>query len=184
MKRKHQSRRVIAYIVFVVFILLGGYVLNAMEIVDDPFDQIAFLSNWINGGEQQFAQAFEAQAVSTDFSLPSSGAADTGIDLSGSGETGNQFQLPAADELSTSSSDVVISFQRGDSDDFSADLHAEQNQIVWSAFGDVLYDFWFICAITAVFIVVQQLFKFSVKNIKRYWSSITTIRGEQSNVYS
>jgi len=39
--------------------------------------------------------------------------------------------------------------------------------ITWSAGGEVLYDLWFICAVTAVFIVVSYLLKWIARQLAR-----------------
>lgn len=164
MKRKRKIRGFIAFLIFVAVIGISGYALNQAGYVDNPFDQIAFLSNWASGGEGRFEHQF---AVTTDssaeMSLPDADAPDTGITLTESTTTNSRFQLPPVNELNHSDADtdggVVPDFAGGPG-------QGDSEGIAWSDFGDVLYDLWFIAATTAVFIVVQQVFRFSLKQIK------------------
>lgn len=200
MKRKRsKSRSLLAYAMFVAFILVGGYALSRAGYTDNPFDEVAFLSSWTSGGEQQFTQDFTAPAGAASLALPSSSAsANQGIDLTSLSQSSTKFQLPAAvgddedsdegssavqlpsastsaasssftlpsaDQLGSASVDATgTNLQSGG---FDATLSFDQSSVDWSDIGDVLYDLWFICATTAVFIVVQQIFKFSVKRIKQ-----------------
>jgi hypothetical protein len=167
MKRKRKSVGVIAFIIFVVLIFVSGYALRAAGYDDNPFDQISFLSNWANGGEGRFARDFAAtNDGSADFSLPSSSTDSSEVSLTDLSNSDNQFSLSSTSDLSNSDTNTTAS-------DFGNDTFAppdrggeDQNNINWSDFGSVLYDFWFICAVTAVFIVVQRTFKFSIKQVK------------------
>jgi hypothetical protein len=200
MKRKRsKSRSLLAYAVFVVVILAGGYGLSHAGYTDNPFDEVAFLSHWTSGGEQQFSQDFVAPAGATALALPSSSAsASNGIDLTSLSQSGSTFQLPAArggdgdsdedssavqlpsasagaassafslpsaDQLGSATASASGASVQGSG--FDATLSFDQNTVDWSDIGDVLYDLWFICATTAVFIVVQQVFKFTVKQIRK-----------------
>jgi len=150
--------------VFVALILGSGYVLNAAGDTDNPFDQIAFLSSWANGGESRFVQDFAVNSDSSGVTLPASGTGDTGIDLTGLSTSASQFQLPSVSQLtSTDSNTATIP----GADTLAPPDQGDQNSIAWSDVGDVFYDLWFICATTAVFIVIQQVFKFTVKQFKR-----------------
>jgi hypothetical protein len=157
MRRRRKSVGLIAFCIFVACIVAGGFALKTAGYVDNPFDQIAFLSNWENGGEGRFERDFAVNAGSA--ALPASDASS--VNPTGRSAASSKFQLPPPDELSGSDTasnpgaNVPVGPGRGD-----------QNSIAWSDLGDVLYDLWFICATTAVFIVVQQVFRFSLKQFK------------------
>lgn len=159
MKRKRKSTGYIAFAVFVVFIIASGFALKAADYIDSPFDDIAFTSQWANGGDQRFAEALGQPAESLTLETPAA-SSTTGVDLTSlsSSEANTEFQLPPPDAAGTdSSADSAPAFS-GDSD--------RENQIAWSDIGGVLYDLWFIGAVTACFIAVQYVFKFSIKQIK------------------
>lgn len=167
MKRRRKSLGLGAFLVFVSLVVVGGYALNSAGYIDNPFEQMAFLSNWANGGEQRFEQDFAVNTNSTStFSLPPLPAsADTAaIDLTALSETENQFQLPSLQSLDTST--TANDADTLDDGAFDGANLRDRNAISWADIGDVLYDLWFICATTAVFIVVQFVFKLTLKQIK------------------
>lgn len=167
MKRRRKSLGRGAFLVFVTLVLVGGYVLNSAGYVDNPFEEMAFLSNWANGGEQRFEQAFAVDTNSTTtFSLPpaSTSADTTELDLTALSETESQFQLPSPESLTTGTS--IDDLDNAGSEIVDDVTLRDRSAISWADIGDVLYDLWFICATTAVFIVVQFVFKFSLKQIK------------------
>ncbi len=185
MKRKRKSVGFVAFIVFVAMILVSGYALNAAGYDNNPFDQIAFLSGSLGSdGGGRFGHTFAPDSGNSDFALPASsdtalpalsdpsasssttlpGLSDTsGIDLTGLSTTAS-LQLPPVSDLSSSDSGAL-----GDpgANGFGGPDRGDQNSISWSDIGDVLYNVWFICATTAVFIVVQYVFKFTLKQFKR-----------------
>ena len=188
MKRRRKSTGFIAFAVFVVFIIVGGFALKAADYIDNPFDDIAFASQFANQGEGQFAGALgqngdlppltttgdstftahSANGEDEDFAetseqdddlsplTTSASSTGSGVDLTSLGDTNTQFQLPPPDAVAGASADTGAAF--GGSD--------RENRIVWSDIGGVFYNLWFISAVTACFIVVQYIFKFSVKQIK------------------
>jgi hypothetical protein len=164
MKRKRRIRGFIAFLIFAAVVTVSGYALNQAGYVDNPFDQIAFLSNWTNGGEGLFEHQFAVNADSSaEMTLPSTDANNTGITLTESTTTNGRFQLPPVSELNGSDADAADS---GAPTVIDGPGQSEPEGIAWSDVGDVLYDLWFIAATTAVFIVVQQVFKFSLKQIQ------------------
>lgn len=176
MRRKRKSVGVLAFVVFAVLVVVGGYALDAAGRTDNPFDQIAFLGNWANGGEQRFEREFSAGTEGTSFDLPAlqdAGAQTDDIDLAGLNTTSasSQFQLPPVSDL-TASADATSDRGLRGSDAFDGRGGDTQSSISWSDFGDVLYNLWFVCATTAVFIVVQQVFKFIVRQYKRRSPSV------------
>lgn len=164
MKRKRRSVGIIAFLVFVALILVSGYALNAAGYDDNPFPEIAFLTSSASSGGGRFAQSFTTDTGSSDLSSLPSSTDDSGVDLTGLSTTTSQFQLPPVSDLSTS--DTGAATDPG-ANTFAGPGPDDQNSIWWSDVSDVLYNLWFICAITAVFIVVQYMFKFSLKQFKR-----------------
>lgn len=179
MRRKRKSSSPFAFAVFAALILLSGYALNAAGYVDSPFDEMAFLSSWVNGGDQRFKSDFSGQAEAESISLTASAANASSIDLTGFSADDNTFDLPSLDTDVNASTDTQFTLPALDQLDngqtdgtpgLSSSEFDEQEDIGypadWSDMGSVLYDFWFICATTAVFIVVQWLFKFGKKQFK------------------
>ena len=177
MKRKRKSVGVIAFMIFVVLIFVSGYALRTAGYDDNPFDQISFLSNWANGGEGRFERDFAANSNgNTNFSLPSSSTDNSGVSLTDLSNSDNEFSLSSTSDLSNSDTNTTAN-------DFGNNTFTppdrggdDQNSINWSDFGSVLYDFWFICAVTAVFIVVQRVFKFSIKQVKNRLPTMATAK--------
>ena len=163
MKRKQKSVGLVAFSVFVALILVTGYMLNAAGYDNNPFDQIAFLSGSVGGGEGRSGRDFAGKSGNSDFALPASNPDNTGIDLTGVSTTNSQFQLPSVSELNSPATDNAVTDGTVTFDGLG---RGDENSIAWSDLGDVLYNLWFICAITAVFIVVQKVFKFSLKQFK------------------
>lgn len=161
MKRRNKWINLIAFAVFVLFVGVSGYALSASGYVDNPFDQISFLSRWAGGGEGRFERRLRPETT-TNLSSPDSNTSDSPVNVTDRPEGSGQFQLPPPNQLNRSGSDAPIRF-RGEGDG-----PGDQNGIQWSNIGDVLYNLWFICAATAVFIVVQYLFKLSVRRVKSY----------------
>ena len=155
MKRRRKSTGFIAFAVFVAFIIVGGFALKAADYIDNPFDDIAFASQFANQGEGQFAGALGQNGDLPPLTTSAS-STGSGVDLTSLSDTNTQFQLPPPDAVAGASADTGAAF--GGSD--------RENRIVWSDIGGVFYNLWFISAVTACFIVVQYIFKFSVKQIK------------------
>lgn len=160
MKRRRKSSGFIAFAVFVLVIIVSGFALKAADYIDSPFDDIAFTSQWANGGDQRFAEALGQSAEPLTLETPATNSSTTGVDLTSlsSSEANSQFQLPPPDAAGTGSSADSAPAFRGDSD--------RENRIAWSDIGGVFYDLWFISAVTACFIAVQYVFKFSTRQIK------------------
>ena len=158
MKPRRKSTGLIAFAVFVVFVIVSGFALKAADYIDSPFDDIVFTSHWVYGGEQQLSETFGQSGETLPLATPTS-SADTGVDLTSLSGTSGQFQLPPVSALTDSSATADTSFSVGPD---------RQNGIIWSDVGEVFYDLWFISAVTAVFIIVQYIFKFSIKQIKSY----------------
>lgn len=165
MKRRGRSRRLLTFSIFVFLILVSGYVLGAAGYVDSPFDEIAFLSNWVNGGERQFEGDFGSKMAANDVSISTStsDAFVQGIDLTRSDGASSQFSLPPLDQLDDAQTGSALGESVAQLGAAPEDIGYPAN---WSNFGDVLYDLWFICATIAVFIVVQWLYKFSSKQLR------------------
>jgi hypothetical protein len=158
MKRKRKLSGFIAFALFVVVIVASGFALKAADYIDSPFDDIAFTSQWANGGEQQLADALGQSAEPFTLETPAANSSSTtGVDLTSLSDSDSQFQLPPPDSAADDSLGTDTGFN-GAPD--------QENSIAWSDIGGVFYDLWFIGAVTACFIAVQYIFKFSIKQIK------------------
>jgi len=193
-KRKRRSVGFIAFAVFVAYVLIGGYALNAAGYDDNPFSQISFLTSSMGAGngDGHFQHGdFQGNPGGQAFGQPPAATTDTNVNLTGQSSSASQFQLPPLNDssgsaggtstsqfqlppLSNSSGSDASTASSPDANNFAGPPNGQafngpddQNSISWSDFGDVLYDLWFICAVTAVFIVVQWVFKFSLKQLKR-----------------
>jgi len=181
-KRKSSKPGYIAFAVFVAFVIVSGFALKAADYIDNPFDDIAFTVHWPTGGEQPLADALGQNGVT-------SSSAETDHDLSDNSTSGTkpQFQLPPVNDLAVNStSGTKPQFQLPPVNDLTdSSVKADtgfsgtddgRNDIKWSDLGEVFYDLWFICATTAVFIVVQYLFKLSVKQFKNHLPTATAAK--------
>ena len=158
MRRKNPIRGFAAFIIFVAIVAVSGYALMAAGYIDDPFQNIAYMSSFGNGGEGGFEAPrsnFDDATTSSDADAETSDAISIN-DLMVSEST---FELPALESSDSNAAaeveEVFPEFERG-----------EQGGIDWSSIGDVVYDWWFIAATTVVFIVIQQVFKFSSHQFK------------------
>jgi hypothetical protein len=124
MIRKRKSTNLVGIAVFVVLVIVTGYILAATDNFDNPFDEIAFLQG-AGGMDGQFA----APDADANFTLADGQSAGTSL-------SSDEFQLPP------------------DSGDTG---FREMDSISWSQLGSVFFDLWFLCAVTAVVIVVQQV---------------------------
>jgi hypothetical protein len=165
MKRKRKSVGMVTFMIFVALVLISGYTLNAAGYDNNPFSQITFLTSSVGSGGGRFERNFTPETTGSDLALPALESDDSGIDLTGLSTSDSQLQLPPVDELSTSN--TVAATSSGTDTIALPDRGGDQNSIAWSDIGDVLYNLWFICATTVVFIVVQYLFKFALNQFKR-----------------
>lgn len=164
MTRKRKSPGLFAFVVFTILVLASGLVLKASGSIDSPFDEIAFLSQWANGGERQFEQSFGQTGVPLTLSQTDASTDTAGVNLTSLSTSSSTFQLP---DLSTPT-DVSGATDPGtDGSSALTDIPDRKDGIRLSDLGEVLYNLWFIGATTAVFIVVQKLYRISIKQFKQ-----------------
>lgn len=147
MKGKHPVRGFIAFIMFVVIVAATGYALVTAGYIDDPFQNLAYMSSFGsgNGGFDNAIGPSDAEA-----------AASNDVSINDLMASAPAFELPALDGSDSSTTDAAL----------PQPAHREQGGMDWSSIGDVLYDWWFIAATTVVFIIVQFVFKFSTRQFK------------------
>ncbi|MFN8420025.1 MAG: hypothetical protein U0528_12405 [Anaerolineae bacterium] len=168
-KRSNPLRSFIAITIFILFVSVTGYALAASEHADNPFDQIAYLSNWINDGEQLQLGMPQGSAGTPPRAFKvvgSVGAADTQLAQADESDTDIETDYDDGAVENTTSADTTTTFTG-----FRADGGDDAQPLAWDQIGDVLYDWWFICAVTAGFIVVQSVYKFSSKQLKNRLSA-------------
>lgn len=188
MKSRRKSRGFILFAAFVIVIIISGFALQAADFVDSPFEDIASTSQWLTGGDTEFDGRPAPSGEALNLTLPASDSDDdsevdltslsssgTQVDLASLSSTDTGFELPP---ISTGTDSALTS-----DSDFGGQREG-QNGIAWSDIGSVLYNLWFISVTTAVFIVVQYVFKFSMKQIKRSLPTTAVAYQEQkSNGY-
>jgi hypothetical protein len=180
---KRRSTAFLAYGVFLAVVLVTGAALTAAGFDENPFDQLAFMISFTQNGNAfelegaqttQFAlpetDAVDASATAPEgFALPDLGTSTDSSDTSTSQTDG--FALPDLDTATPSavegSSDASTSALPSRPDgDFGGGRGGSQG-LNWSDFGSVLYNLWFIAAVTAVVIPVQVLIRFVIRQTKR-----------------
>jgi hypothetical protein len=116
------------------------------------------MGNLLDGQPGSGAASLDTTTASTQTGKPSIGdlmAQDTSP-TSGANTGGENVTLAADNSFSQKPLDA------GDQG-----VGHDENSIQWSQIGDVLFDLWFICAATAVVIVLQQIVGFMIRGLKR-----------------
>jgi hypothetical protein len=178
MKRKRKATGVITFLIFVALIAASGYTLNAIGYTDNPFTQLALLANVSEGSRDvRGPDARNSAAVSTgsDSHNTLADTSDSGEtftlppvnDLSSADTSSDSFALPPVNDLSSAGTGVSDEADGAPLDGSPEGVPGDQNAVDWSDWADVAYDLWYICATVASFIVIQQIFRFIVRQIKR-----------------
>jgi hypothetical protein len=167
MARQTKARPWLGTTIFVVIIVLSGLWLNLAGKMQNPFRVLPDIANFISsGGETSGSERNEGFRPSASASgaaaTPGSSAVTT---PTGSSTTttpsasrtapsrGGQFQ-PGNGQRPPQQGNFGGGEQRGGGD------RGGEGDMQWNMYGDVLFDLWFIAAITAVVVVLSQLIKF------------------------
>lgn len=158
--------------IFIVAVVISGYALSATGHFDNPFTEISDSVSMNSLLDGQFAPSGgDAMDLSSD-SVDTT-AKPSFDDLTAQDANANMTDTGALDlsNLDDSSDGVTLaaddSFAGRPFDGDRLDRGEGQGTIQWSQIGDVLFDLWFICAATAVVIVLQQLVSFAIRSFKR-----------------
>lgn len=163
MAGKRKSTPVRGIIVYLLLVIVTGCILKATGHFDSPFtameDTIATVNMEAALSSNAPASEGAASETSRDAAAPDTQADSnsTGVRSEDAGKSGSPEDHSGTQvhkDGSTTEGDPTTD-------------HTEAESIQWSRFADVFFDLWFIALVTAVIIVVQQLFSFASRRWKK-----------------
>ncbi|HEX2905365.1 MAG TPA: hypothetical protein VHO69_00785 [Phototrophicaceae bacterium] len=144
MTQTRSTRRVIGSIIFIIIVVISGVALAANGNLSNPFTVIPEISALVSG----------------TVGFPGAG----GERPEGGGE-GRPAMGPSGGERTR---------PEGRPEGFGERDGGNDTTIQWSAFGGVLFNVWFIAAVTAVIMIVSYPLGFVVKRLRRPRPALTT----------
>lgn len=174
--------------IFIALIAVSGAALQLSNRVDDPFQQISYASTWMQEGDSLnlstgSTDSSELSALPSLSDLSASGTDSSALDSSSSLPSLSSLSESTASsaELSTFTLPSLGSDTNADSSSVdTSGLDATLSQgtvpeidtqgIDVTQIGDVAYDLWFLCAVSATVIVAQQGFKVVIRSFKKQTS--------------